>query len=64
MGASNAIRAYATYGAVLGDHAMRGLIYMALVSTDRDAEPWFGLGLEALPELSLLWRHLASWSRC
>jgi hypothetical protein len=52
VGASNAISAYATYGAILGDHAMRALIYMALVAADRDAEPWFGLGLEALSELA------------
>lgn len=53
MGAANAIRAYATYGSVLGDHAMRVLAYMALVSADRDTEPWFGLGAEALSELAL-----------
>jgi hypothetical protein len=52
MGAANAIAAYATYGAVLSDHAMRGLAYMALVARDHDAEPWFGLGWEALAELA------------
>jgi hypothetical protein len=52
MGASNAIRAYATYGAILGDHALRALVYMALVAADRDAEPWFGLGHEALSQLA------------
>jgi hypothetical protein len=52
MGASNAIRAYATYGAILGDHALRALVYMALVAADKDAEPWFGLGHEALSHLA------------
>lgn len=52
MGAANAIRVYATYGTMLGDHAMRALVYMALVSMDGDAEPWFGLGQEALSELA------------
>lgn len=52
MGAANAIRAYLTYGAALGDHAMRALTYMALISADKDAEPWFGLGLEALSEFA------------
>ena len=53
MGASNAIRAYATYGADLGDHALRVFVYMALVAMDGDAEPWFGLGHEAISELAL-----------
>lgn len=52
MGAANAIRAYHTYGAILGDHAMRALVYMALVSMDGDAEPWFGLGQDALSEFA------------
>jgi hypothetical protein len=53
MGASNAIRAYAAYGADLGDHALRVFVYMALIAMDGDAEPWFGLGHEALSELAL-----------
>lgn len=31
---------------------MRALVYMCLVSADKDAEPWFGLGLESLSELA------------
>lgn len=52
MGAANAMRAYATYGSVVGDRALRALVYMALVSADGDAEPWFGLGAEAVSELA------------
>lgn len=52
MGAANAMRAYATYGSIVGDRALRALVYMALVSADGDAEPWFGLGAEALSELA------------
>ena len=53
MGASNVIRVYAAYGADKGDHALRVFVYMALIAMDGDAEPWFGLGHEALSELAL-----------
>lgn len=50
MGAGNALRVYDTYGAVLGDHALRALVRMALHALDDDPEPWFGLGWEWLSE--------------
>lgn len=53
MGASNALRVYSTWGATLGDRAVRVLTYMAIVARDNDAEPWFGLGHEALAEMAL-----------
>ena len=53
MGAANAMAAFATYGAKVGDQAMRVLVYMCLVARDGDAEPWFGLGHEALSEMAL-----------
>ena len=53
VGATNAIRVYTVWGPVLGDQAMRVFVYMAIVARDGDAEPWFGLGHEALAELAL-----------
>lgn len=53
VGASNAIRAYAVYGAVLDHAPMRVLVYMALVARDGDGQPWFRLGHEAIAELAL-----------
>lgn len=52
MGAANAIAAYRAWSH-LGDRALRVLAYMALVARDGDAEPWFGLGHEALSEQAL-----------
>lgn len=43
MGASNALRVYAAWGG-LPPKSHQVLVYMALVSIDGDAEPWYGLG--------------------
>ena len=52
MGASNAVRVYATWGH-LADRPLRVLTYMALVARDNDAAPWFGQGHEALAVFAL-----------
>ena len=53
MGASNALLVYRVYGSAVGDRALRLLTYMALVSRDRDSEPWCQIGHEALSEFAL-----------
>lgn len=53
MGASNAMRVYQAWGPRLADRPLRALTYMALVARDGDAQPWFGLGHDALSELAL-----------
>ena len=53
MGAQNALLAYHTYGSAVGDRALRLLAYMALVSRDRDSEPWCSIGHEYLSEFAL-----------
>ena len=53
MGAANALRAYRTYGAAVGNQSLRVLVYMALVSRDRDSEPWCSIGHEGISEFAL-----------
>jgi hypothetical protein len=53
MGAANALAAYQLYGATVGDRPLRLLVYMALVSKDKDAEPWCGIGHEQLSRHAL-----------
>ncbi|MFD0851096.1 hypothetical protein ACFQ07_02610, partial [Actinomadura adrarensis] len=53
MGALNVKAAYAAYAGKVPSTAMVVLVYMALVSKDSDAEPWFGQGHEALAEHAL-----------
>lgn len=48
MGATNALLAYRLYAGRIPPLAMQLLAYMALVSKDDDARPWFGQGHEAL----------------
>lgn len=48
MGASNALMAYRLYARQATGVPMQLLAYMALVSKDADADPWFGMGHQAL----------------
>jgi hypothetical protein len=52
MGYQNVMRVYIGWNH-LKDRPFRMLAYMALVSRDNDAAPWFGLGHEALAEHAL-----------
>ena len=53
MGATNALRAYAVYAGKVPPLSMQILGYMALVSKDADANPWYGAGDEALALFAL-----------
>ena len=53
MGASNALRAYSTYAARVSPASLSVLVYMALVSMDKDAEPWWSQGHEILAAIPL-----------
>lgn len=53
MGAQNAIAAYQRWGSRVPPLSLVLLVYMALVSKDKDAWPWCGLGQHALAELAL-----------
>lgn len=53
MGASNVIDAYRLWAGRVPPLSMQVLVYMAAVSRDHDAEPWFGLGHKALAEWAL-----------
>jgi hypothetical protein len=48
MGATNAMTAYHLYAGHLPPTSMQLLAYMALVSKDDDARPWYGQGWSAL----------------
>ena len=50
MGASNALAAYALYASQVPAKPLAVLVYMALVSKDADAEPWWSQGHEILAE--------------
>lgn len=53
MGASNALNAFRLYSAKVPASAMSALAFMALVSMDKDDEPWFQLGSEAIAVTAL-----------
>lgn len=53
MGASNVAAAYTVYAGKVPATAMVVLVYMALVSKDADAEPWYSQGHRALAEHAL-----------
>lgn len=53
MGASNVITAYAMYAGKVPATSMQLLAYMAVVSKDDDARPWFGQGHQALAQFAL-----------
>ncbi|MEV0941774.1 hypothetical protein AB0I90_15530 [Micromonospora wenchangensis] len=53
MGASNVLTAYALYAGKVPATSMQLLAYMAAVSRDDDARPWFGRGHHALAEFAL-----------
>jgi hypothetical protein len=53
MGASNAMAAYTLYAGTLQPKPMHLLTWMALVSLDSDAEPWWSQGHEVLARMPL-----------
>lgn len=53
MGATNVATAYALYAGRVPATSMCLLAYMALVSKDNDARPWFGKGHAALADAAL-----------
>ncbi len=53
MGASNALDAFRLYSAKVPATAMSALAFMALVSMDKDDEPWFQMGYEAIAVTAL-----------
>jgi hypothetical protein len=53
MGASNVLAAYAKYAGKVPPLSMVLLAYMAAVSKDSDADPWFGMGHQALARYAL-----------
>jgi hypothetical protein len=53
MGATNAIAAYRRYAGKVPGLSLAVLVYMALVSKDKDAWPWFTLGQHAIAEHAL-----------
>lgn len=53
MGASNVVAAYQRYAGKVPATSMQLLAYMAVVSKDEDARPWFGQGHAALAEHAL-----------
>lgn len=53
MGATNAIAAYRRYAGKIPGLSLAVLVYMALVSKDKDAWPWFTLGQHAIAEHAL-----------
>lgn len=53
MGGSNVIDAYRRWAGKVPPLSMAVLAYMAAVSVDDHAEPWFGLGHKALAEFAL-----------
>jgi hypothetical protein len=48
MGSSNALAAFRLYGGKVPPTSLNLLAYMALVSVDKDAEPWWSQGHEML----------------
>jgi hypothetical protein len=53
MGASNVMAAYTRYAGKIPPLSMVLLLYMAVVSRDGDASPWYGQGHAALAALAL-----------
>lgn len=53
MGATNALKAYLLYAGKVPPLSMQILAYMALVSIDADAEPWYSQGHASLAEFAL-----------
>jgi hypothetical protein len=53
MGASNVLAAYSLYAGKVPPQSMVLLAYMAAVSKDSDANPWFGMGHQALAQFAL-----------
>jgi hypothetical protein len=53
MGATNVALAFQIYAGKVPPTSMQVLLYMALVSKDADANPWFSKGREALAEHAL-----------
>jgi hypothetical protein len=53
MGATNAIAAYRRYAGKVPGLSLAVLVYMALVSKDKDPWPWFTLGQHAIAEFAL-----------
>jgi hypothetical protein len=53
MGAGNVALAFQIYAGKVPPTSMQVLLYMALVSKDADANPWFSKGREAIAELAL-----------
>jgi hypothetical protein len=53
MGASNAIAAYRLYGSKIPPKSMLVLNWMALVSLDKDTEPWWSQGHAELAKMPL-----------
>jgi len=53
MGASNALSAYRRWTGQVPPTSLMLLVYMALVSKDKDDWPWYGQGQEALAEFAL-----------
>ena len=53
MGATNAIAAYRRYAGKVPGLSLAVLVYMALVSKDKDPWPWFTLGQHAIAEHAL-----------
>lgn len=53
MGAANVLAAYHRWAGTVPHRSMAVLAYMAAVSKDSDAHPWFGMGHEALASFAL-----------
>jgi hypothetical protein len=53
VGASNALAAFRLYAAKVPPLSMNALAYMALISLDADAEPWWRQGTDALAVMAL-----------
>lgn len=53
MGAANALAAYRRWSGRVPPTSLMLLVYMAIVSKDKDEWPWYGQGQEALAEFAL-----------
>lgn len=53
MGAAHIVKAYRLYAGRVPATSMQLLVYMALIAVDKDEEPWFGMGHDALAQLAL-----------
>lgn len=53
MGASNVLAAYRRWAGRIPPMSMQVLVYMAVVSKDKDPWPWFRQGQEALAEFAM-----------